>query len=112
MVDKMNSLPREQEKYRDGISIADLGGYGENKNKNKMEANMTYGEYDSMCQMALAAWKCAEIVCAVMGHTPQEAPRLKRELLKRSYPELFKFWEGTDLDPESKVMQDVFGGGE
>lgn len=108
MVDKMNSLPREQEKYRDGISITDLGGYGEHENK--MEAKMTRKEYDSMCQMALTAWKCAEIVCAVMGHTPQEAPKLKREFLKRSYPGLFKFWEGRGIDSEKAVMQDVFGG--
>lgn len=108
MADKMNSLPREQEKYRDGISIADLGGYGEHENK--MEAKMTREDYDSMCRLALISWKGAAILFSAMGRTPPETEEIKLKYLRHSHSELFKFWEGTDLDPESKVMQDVFGG--
>lgn len=72
---------------------------------------MNEKEYFEMCKEAREAWKDEVEHSEYPKHIKRdEYENMRWEFVSGNYPALFDFWKGSDLDPESMVMEDVFGG--
>lgn len=64
---------------------------------------MTQMEYDRMCKEARTESEKIDMSDDMIHYYFK---------ISKKYAPLFNHWKNSDVDPVSKVMQDVFGGGE